>query len=188
LENIELSPVRCPDRSASEKMVDLISQLKNEGDTTGGVISCIIEGTPAGLGEPVFDKLQADLAKAVMSINAAKGFEYGEGFNAAAMRGSVHNDYFITDGSGKIITASNHSGGIQGGLSNGSTIFFKVAFKPVATIKQQQPSVNRKGEPVVLEAKGRHDVCVVPRAVPIIEAMAALVMADHLLRNRSARL
>jgi chorismate synthase len=178
LENIELSPVRCPD----------INKLKKEGDTTGGVISCIIDGAPAGLGEPVFDKLQADLAKAMMSINAAKGFEYGEGFKAPAMRGSVHNDYFIADSSGKISTASNHSGGIQGGLSNGATIFFRVAFKPVATIKQQQPSVNRKGEPIVLEARGRHDVCVVPRAVPIVEAMAALVLADHLLRNRSARL
>jgi len=188
LKNIESSPVRCPDIAASDKMVALINQLKAEGDTTGGVISCIIEGVPAGLGEPVFDKLQADLAKAVMSINTAKGFEYGEGFKAASMRGSAHNDIFIATGSGKIKTATNHSGGIQGGISNGADIHFRVAFKPIATIKQPQPSVNRKGENILLEAKGRHDVCVVPRAVPVVEAMAALVMADHLLRNRSSRL
>jgi chorismate synthase len=188
LENIELSPVRCPDKAASDKMVELIKKLKEEGDTIGGVISCIIEGAPAGLGEPVFDKLQADLAKAVMSINTAKGFEYGEGFMAASMRGSEHNDIFTAAGPGKIKTATNHSGGIQGGISNGADIIFRVAFKPIATLQQPQLSVNRKGENIILEAKGRHDVCVVPRAVPIVEAMAALVLADHLLRNRSARL
>ncbi len=187
-EGIELSPVRCPDADASEKMVELINSLKVEGDTIGGTITCIISGVPPGLGEPVFDKLQADLAKAAMSINTAKGFEYGEGFRAAAMRGSEHNDIFVAGGEEGIKTATNHSGGIQGGISNGNDIVFRVAFKPVATLQQSQPSVNSKGENIVLAAKGRHDVCVVPRAVPIVEAMAALVIADHLLRNRSARL
>jgi chorismate synthase len=143
---------------------------------------------PPGLGEPVFDKLQADLAKAAMSINTAKGFEYGEGFRAPSMRGTTHNDIFVADSQGDIKTMTNHSGGIQGGISNGSDIVFRVAFKPIATIQQSQPSVNSKGENIVLAARGRHDVCVVPRAVPIVEAMAALVIADHLLRNRSARL
>ncbi len=188
LGQVELSPVRCPDLKASEKMVELINLLKAEGDTTGGVITCIIEGVPAGLGEPVFDKLQADLAKAVMSINTARGFEIGEGFNAPSMRGSAHNDIFTADRQGKITTETNHSGGIQGGISNGAGIIFRVAFKPIATIKQSQPTVNRQGENIVLPSKGRHDVCVVPRAVPIVEAMAALVIADHLLRNRSARM
>ena len=188
LANIESSPVRCPDKAASDKMVLLINRLKDEGDTTGGVISCIIEGVPAGLGEPVFDKLQAELAKAMMSINTAKGFEYGEGFKAPAMRGSEHNDIFMAAGPGKIKTATNHSGGIQGGISNGADILFRVAFKPIATIRQTQQSVNRDGESIEIEGKGRHDVCVVPRAVPVVEAMAALVIADHLLRNRSARL
>ena len=185
---IDSSPVRCPDQTASDKMMAYIKQLQQDGDTTGGVISCVIQGVPPGLGEPVFDKLQAELARAVMSINAAKGFEYGEGFKAAAMRGSVHNDIFIAAGAGKISTATNHSGGIQGGISNGTDIRFRVAFKPIASLKQAQASVNRKGESIVIEGKGRHDVCVVPRAVPVVEAMAALVIADHLLRNRSARL
>jgi chorismate synthase len=188
LDEIEKSPVRCPDVDASDKMIELITKLKQEGDTTGGTITCIINGVPPGLGEPVFDKLQADLAKAAMSINTAKGFEYGEGFNAPSMRGSTHNDIFVSNGEGGIKTATNHSGGIQGGISNGSDIVFKVAFKPIATILQSQPSVNSKGENIVLAAKGRHDVVVVPRAVPIVEAMAALVIADHLLRNRSSRL
>lgn len=188
LGEIENSPVRCPDMEASEKMIELITKLKQEGDTTGGTITCIINGVPPGLGEPVFDKLQADLAKAAMSINTAKGFEYGEGFNAPSMRGSTHNDIFIADEHGEIVTKTNHSGGIQGGISNGNDIVFKVAFKPIATIQQSQPSVNNKGENIVLAAKGRHDVVVVPRAVPIVEAMAALVIADHLLRNRSSRL
>ncbi|MEI6059333.1 MAG: chorismate synthase [Bacteroidota bacterium] len=188
LDEVESSPVRCPDEEASAKMVELITRLKNEGDTTGGIISCIISGVPAGLGEPVFDKLQADLAKAAMSINTAKGFEYGEGFGAPSMRGSQHNDLFVVGENGEIKTLTNHSGGIQGGISNGDDILFRVAFKPIATIQQAQPSVSNKGASIVLEAKGRHDVCVVPRAVPIVEAMAALVIADHLLRNRGARL
>jgi len=187
LERIELSPVRCPDASVSDKMVALINHLKQQGDTTGGIISCIIEGTPPGLGEPVFDKLQADLAKAAMSINTAKGFEYGEGFRASTMRGSEHNDIFTATGSGKIKTVTNHSGGIQGGISNGADIVFRVEFKPIATIMQSQPSVNPKGENILLEAKGRHDVCVVPRAVPIVEAMAAFVLGGPFLRNQSAR-
>lgn len=188
LGEMEQSPVRCPDAEASGKMIDLINKLKQEGDTTGGTITCIINGVPPGLGEPVFDKLQADLAKGAMSINTAKGFEYGEGFNAPAMRGSTHNDVFVANEKGEISTLTNHSGGIQGGISNGSDIVFKVAFKPIATILQAQQSVNNKGENIELAAKGRHDVCVVPRAVPIVEAMAALVMADHLLRNRSSKL
>jgi chorismate synthase len=188
IDETENSQVRCPDKEASAKMIQLISDLKREGDTTGGIITCLISGVPPGLGEPVFDKLQADLAKAAMSINTAKGFEYGEGFNAPSMRGSVHNDIFIASNDGDIKTKTNHSGGIQGGISNGNDIVFRVAFKPIATILQAQASVNSQGENIVLEAKGRHDVCVVPRAVPIVEAMAALVIADHLLRNRSARL
>jgi chorismate synthase len=178
----------CPDPETESRILVLLEKLKEEGDTAGGVITCIIRGVPVGLGEPVFDKLQADLAKAAMSINTAKGFEYGEGFNAPSMRGSTHNDIFVSNGEGGIKTATNHSGGIQGGISNGSDIVFKVAFKPIATILQSQPSVNNKGENIVLAAKGRHDVVVVPRAVPIVEAMAALVIADHLLRNRSSRL
>jgi chorismate synthase len=188
LGEIEKSPVRCPDPEASEKMVELITRLKAEGDTTGGTITCIINGVPPGLGEPVFDKLQADLAKAAMSINTAKGFEYGEGFNAPSMRGTTHNDIFVAGEHGEIKTKTNHSGGIQGGISNGNDIVFKIAFKPIATIQQPQQSVNNKGENIVLAAKGRHDVVVVPRAVPIVEAMAALVIADHLLRNRSSKL
>jgi len=188
LTDIETSPVRCPDPAASAKMIELITRLKLEGDTTGGIITCIIKGVPPGLGEPVFDKLQADLAKAAMSINTAKGFEYGEGFKAPAMRGSTHNDIFTSGENGDITTVTNHSGGIQGGISNGNDIVFRVAFKPIATIQQAQSSVNSKGEIIVLAVKGRHDVCVVPRAVPIVEAMAALVIADHLLRNRSARI
>ncbi len=185
---IESSPVRCPHKETSDKMLELINALKNEGDTIGGIITCIMNGVPAGLGEPVFDKLHADLAKAVLSINTAKGFEYGEGFRASTMRGTQHNDIFTSNTEGTISTLTNHSGGIQGGISNSNDIVFRVAFKPVATIQQPQPSVNRQGEPVELPAKGRHDVCVVPRAVPIVEAMAALVIADHLLRNRAAQL
>jgi len=188
LDEIEKSLVRCPDPKTSDKMIEHITQLKKEGDTTGGVITCIINGVPPGLGEPVFDKLQADLAKAAMSINTAKGFEYGEGFNAPSMRGTTHNDIFTAGEHGEITTKTNHSGGIQGGISNGNDIVFKVAFKPIATIQQSQDSVNSKGENIVLAAKGRHDVCVVPRAVPIVEAMAALVIADHLLRNRSSKM
>lgn len=159
-----------------------LERLKAEGDTTGGVISCIVSGVPAGLGEPVFDKLQADLAKAMLGINAVKGFDYGSGFGGASMKGSEHNDLFISEG-GTIRTLTNHSGGIQGGISNGEDIFFRVAFKPVATLMKEQETINESGEPTIIRGQGRHDVCVVPRALPIVEAMAALVIADHLLRN-----
>lgn len=165
------------------EIVAFLEKLKAEGDTTGGVISCTISGVPAGLGEPVFDKLQADLAKAMLSINAVKGFEYGSGFKGASMKGSEHNDLFVNDG-GTIRTLTNNSGGIQGGISNGEDICFRVAFKPVATLMQGQPTVNSAGEPTLIKGKGRHDVCVVPRALPIVEAMAALVIADHSIRNR----
>jgi chorismate synthase len=164
------------------EIIAYLEMIKSDGDTTGGIITCTIHGVPAGLGEPVFDKLQADLAKAMMSINSVKGFEYGDGFASAAMRGSEHNDIFINR-DGEIHTLTNHSGGIQGGISNGEDICFRVAFKPVATLMRDQSTVNSAGEPVTLKGKGRHDVCVVPRALPIVEAMAALVIADHLIRN-----
>lgn len=179
--------VRCPEPVTAARMQALIEQVRSEGDSVGGVISCVLHGVPAGLGEPVFDKLQADLGKAMLGINAVKGFQLGSGFAAASMRGSEHNDAFVP-GNGRIATATNRSGGVQGGISNGEDIVFDVAFKPVATIAQAQMTVDRGGKPMVLEAKGRHDPCVVPRAVPIVEAMACLVIADHWLRQRSARL
>ncbi len=185
-QQVEQSQVRCPDENVSAKMIKLIENVKAEGDTVGGVIRCIIKGVPAGLGEPVFDKLQADLAKAMLSINAVKGFEYGSGFEAAGMKGSEHNDVF-KNLNGKILTKTNNSGGIQGGISNGQDIYFNVAFKPVATLMKDQETVNSSGEKVILKGKGRHDVCVVPRAVPIVEAMAAIVITDHLLRDKVAR-
>ncbi|MCD4790444.1 MAG: chorismate synthase [Bacteroidales bacterium] len=187
IKTIESSPIRCPDKDTSDSMIKLIEKVKSEGDTTGGVISCFIQGVPAGLGEPVFDKLQANLAKAMLSINAAKGFEYGSGFKAAEMKGSEHNDLFEKAGD-KIVTKTNYSGGIQGGISNGQDIYFRVAFKPVATLMMDQETVNKKGEKVILKGKGRHDVCVVPRAVPIVEAMAALVMADFYLRDKMSKI
>ena len=164
-----------------ENLIRVIKEIKSKGDTVGGIISCIIKGVPVGLGEPVFDKIQADLAKAMLSINAAHGFEYGSGFAGTAMKGSENNDLFVQK-DGKIVTATNSSGGIQGGISNGNDIEFNVAFKPVPTLMMDQESVNTKGEKVVLKGKGRHDVCVVPRAMVIVEAMAALVIADHVLR------
>jgi chorismate synthase len=172
------------DSSGSQNLIndpsilDFLQQLKAEGDTTGGIISCTITGVPAGLGEPVFDKLQADLAKAMLSINAVKGFDYGSGFSGAAMKGSDHNDLFVNQ-DGHIRTRTNHSGGIQGGITNGEAICFRVAFKPVSTLMKEQETLNISGEAVTLEGKGRHDVCVVPRALPVVEAMAALVIADH---------
>lgn len=181
-EQIENNIVRCPDATTAEKMIDLISEIKKQGDTIGGTICCVIENMPSGIGDPVFDKLHADIGKAMLSINAAKGFEYGSGFAGTKMRGSEHNDLFDFDSDeNKIITKTNHSGGIQGGISNGMDIYFKVAFKPVATILQKQESVNKNGEKILVEGKGRHDPCVLPRAVPIVEAMAALVLIDHLL-------
>lgn len=179
--------VRCPDELIAETMTQRIEQVRKAGDTIGGVISCVIKGTPVGLGEPVFDKLHADLGKAMLSINAVKGFEYGSGFEGTKMKGSEHNDAFVLDRN-KITTKTNHSGGIQGGISNGEDIYFRVAFKPVATIMQKQDTVNSKGEAVEMTGKGRHDPCVLPRAVPIVEAMAALVLVDHLLRAKTNKL
>lgn len=182
----EASPVRCPDPDISDKIIKLINKTKEQGDTLGGVIGCLIKNVPVGLGEPVFDKLHADLGKAMLSINAVKGFEYGSGFEAAKMRGSDHNDQFISR-KGTVATKTNYSGGVQGGISNGMDIDFNVAFKPVATLMSDQQTIDNKGNTVNIEGKGRHDVCVVPRAVPIVEAMAALVIADHLLRNQTLR-
>lgn len=181
---IEKNPVRCPDTKKAQEMEALIRQIRKEGDTVGGVVSCVIQNVPIGLGEPVFDKLHAELGKAMLSINAVKGFEYGSGFAGAQKKGSEHNDLFNSDGS----TQTNHSGGIQGGISNGMDIYFKVAFKPVATIMQTQTTINKDGEEVEMQGKGRHDPCVVPRAVPIVEAMASLVLADFSLLNRSTKL
>lgn len=186
LDLTETNPVRCPDPDTAQRMEELIRAVRKAGDTVGGVLSAVITGVPAGWGEPVFDKLHADLGKAILSINACKGFEYGSGFAGVAMRGSAHNDAFYSD-AGQIKTRTNHSGGIQGGISNGMDIYFRAAFKPVATIVQEQESVNESGEAVAVEGKGRHDPCVLPRAVPIAEAMAALVLADHWLRWRVGR-
>ena len=182
----ESNPVRCPDPTTAAAMEELIREVRKAGDTIGGVLSCVIRGVPAGLGEPVFDKLHADLGKAVLSINACKGFEYGSGFAGVTMRGSAHNDPFYND-EGRIKTRTNHSGGIQGGISNGMDICFRAAFKPVATIVPEQESVNQAGEPATVVGKGRHDPCVLPRAVPIVEAMAAVTLADHWLRQRLSR-
>jgi chorismate synthase len=179
----ESNIVRCPDPVIAETMIALIADIKKEGDTIGGKVSCKISGCPIGLGEPVFDKLHADLAKAMLSINAAKGFEYGSGFSGITMRGSEHNDSFTTDSDNKVITSSNHSGGIQGGISNGMDIDFNVAFKP-ATLIRDQESLNENNDTVTINGKGRHDPCVVPRAVPIVEAMAAITLADHYLRHK----
>ncbi len=181
---IEKNPVRCPDAAMASKMEDYIKSIRKEGDTVGGTVSCVIQNVPVGLGEPVFDKLHAELGKAMLSINAVKGFEYGSGFAGTAMKGSVHNDSFKADGS----TKTNHSGGIQGGISNGQDIYFKVAFKPVATIMQKQETIDNKGNKVTAEGKGRHDPCVVPRAVPIVEAMAALVIADFWLLSKISKI
>lgn len=178
-------PLFCPDKMASEKMVKYLDDLREQGDSAGGVVSCMIRNVPPGWGEPVFDKLHADLGKAVLSINAVKGFEYGSGFTSATMKGSEHADDFYFDEAGqKIRTRTNFSGGIQGGISNGEDIYFNVAFKPVSSIGKQQETVNKEGERRSLSVKGRHDVCVVPRAVPIVKAMTALVLADHFLLNK----
>jgi chorismate synthase len=187
LSRAEENIVRCPDPEMAERMIELIDNVRKDRDTIGGVVSCVIKNTPPGIGEPVFDRLHAELGKAMLSINAVKGFEYGSGFEGVKMRGSEHNDQFIQEGE-KVITLTNHSGGIQGGISNGSDIYFSVAFKPVATIMQDQDSINEAGEKVVVSGKGRHDPCVVPRAVPIVEAMAALVIADYILLSKSNKL
>ena len=181
---IEKNPVRCPNAEMASKMEDYIKSIRKEGDTIGGIVTCVIQNVPIGLGEPVFDKLHAELGKAMLSINAVKGFEYGSGFAGTEMKGSEHNDIFEADGS----TKTNSSGGIQGGISNGEDIYFKVAFKPVATIMQKQDTIDSKGNKAEAEGKGRHDPCVVPRAVPIVESMAALVLADFYLLNKISRL
>lgn len=183
---IEKNKVRCPDMGKAQEMEDYIMKIKKQGDTVGGIITGIIQYLPTGLGEPVFDKLHAQLGKAMLSINAVKGFEYGSGFSAATMRGSQHNDIFESKG-GIVTTKTNNSGGIQGGISNGEAVNFRVAFKPVATIMQKQQSVNEEGKEVELDFKGRHDPCVVPRAVPIVEAMAALTIFDFLLLNKLSK-
>nr|WP_297164563.1 chorismate synthase [uncultured Dysgonomonas sp.] len=183
LNTIEDTPVRCPDASKAEEMIALINEVKSKGDTIGGVITCVIKGTPVGLGEPVFGKLHAALGNAMLSINAVKGFEYGDGFDVNH-RGSEVNDEFYDKG-GKVSTRTNHSGGIQGGISNGQDIYFKVAFKPVATILMQQHTVDNEGHETDLKARGRHDACVLPRAVPIVEAMAAMTILDYYLLNKA---
>lgn len=183
---IETTPVRCPDPETAEKMIELIGEVKKEGDTIGGVVSCVIEGAPAGLGEPVFGKLHAALGQAMLGINAVKGFEYGDGFEVGH-RGSEVNDEFFNDG-GKTTTRTNHSGGIQGGISNGQDIYFRVAFKPVATVLREQKTVTVEGDDTLMKARGRHDPCVLPRAVPIVEAMAAMTILDYYLLNKTNRL
>lgn len=185
---VDSNPVRCPDPETARDMEDYILAVKKEGDTIGGIVSCVITGAPAGLGDPVFGRLGARLAEAMMSINASKAFEYGMGFGGVSLRGSEVMDTFVPDGKGGIAVASNNSGGIQGGISNGEDIYFRVAFKPVATLMKDVPTVDSDGNPVVLKARGRHDPCVVPRAVPIVEAMAAIVMLDAALLNRAAKL
>ncbi|MBT8236372.1 MAG: chorismate synthase [Bacteroidia bacterium] len=184
LQESEKNPVRCPDPTTAKAMETHIKEVRKKGDTIGGVVGCLIKNVPIGLGEPVFDKLHAQLGKAMLSINAVKGFEFGSGFGGTRMKGSEHNDSYNSDGS----TQTNFSGGIQGGISNGMDIYFNVAFKPVATILQEYETIDKEGNKVKAQGKGRHDPCVVPRAVPIVEAMAALVLADFALLNRSSRI
>lgn len=186
LNKAEDNIVRCPDPATAERMIALIEEVRLARDTIGGVVTCVIEHVPPGLGEPVFDKLHAELGKAMLGINAVKGFEYGSGFAGVSMRGSAHNDAFYKEGN-EIRTRTNFSGGIQGGISNGEPIYFNVAFKPVATIMQDQPSVDKHGNEVIVSGKGRHDPCVVPRAVPIVESMAALVLADFKLQATASK-
>lgn len=200
LSTIEDNPVRCPDQQKAKKMENLIASVKADGDTIGGIITCVIKGCPAGLGEPEFDKLHAQLGAAMLGINAVKGFEYGEGFAGVKARGSEQNDVFIAksmatnyqganpDVAARITTKSNHSGGMQGGLSNGQDIYFRVAFKPVATLLMEQDTVDLEGNPTKLTARGRHDPCVLPRAVPVVEAMAAMVILDNYLMNKTVKL
>lgn len=184
MEQVESNIVRCPDSECAEQMIERIEQVRREGDSIGGVVECIARNVPKGLGEPVFDKLEADLAKGMMSLPASKGFEIGSGFAGTLLTGAEHNDEFYTDSKGDIRTATNRSGGIQGGISNGENIILRVAFKPTATIRKEQRTVTREGEDTLLAAKGRHDPCVLPRAVPMVEAMVALVLCDHLLRHQ----
>lgn len=188
MEQIENNIVRCPNATTAKQMIELINKVREEGDSLGGVIRGVIKHVPVGLGEPVFDKLPADLAKAMLSINATKGFEFGSGFEGVTLRGSQHNDEFFKDEQGNVRTKTNHAGGTLGGISNGQTIYFRVAIKPVSTIRKQQQTVSREKEETTLEATGRHDPCVLPRAVPIVDAMAALVIMDHYLRHKAQNL
>lgn len=185
LEQVESNAVRCPDPAIAAQMAERIEAARREGNSLGGVIECVCRNVPPGLGEPVFDRLEADLAKAMLSLPASKGFEIGSGFGGTRLTGFEHNDPFVTDSSGRVRTASNRSGGVQGGISNGEDIYFRVAFKPTATIAKAQDTVDREGRPAKIEGKGRHDPCVLPRAVPMVEAMACLVLADHYLRQRA---
>jgi len=182
--DVEANAVRCPDAAAAERMIERIRRVRSEGDSVGGTIECVVRGAPAGLGDPVFDKLEADLAKAMLSLPATKGFEIGSGFAGTKLRGSEHNDAFLMR-EGRVATATNRSGGVQGGISNGEPIVFRIAFKPTATIAKAQQTVTTAGEAAELKARGRHDPCVLPRAVPMVEAMAALVLCDHALRQRA---
>lgn len=186
LSQSENNAVRCPDAAVAERMEQLILDVKRSGDTVGGVVTCVVKGAPVGLGEPLYGKLSASLASAMLSINAAKGFDYGNGFAAATGRGSQQNDIFYNDGNG-VATRTNNSGGIQGGISNGNDIYFRVAFKPVATVLMEQHTVDRNGAEMTLLSRGRHDPCVVPRAVPVVEAMAALVVLDHYMLDRARK-
>ncbi|NEO77392.1 chorismate synthase [Moorena sp. SIO4G3] len=183
-DQVESNIVRCPDGECAERMIELIEETGRSGDSIGGVVECVARHIPKGLGEPVFDKLEADLAKGVMSLPASKGFEIGSGFGGTVLTGSEHNDEFYTDETGAVRTVTNRSGGVQGGISNGETIIIRVAFKPTATIRKEQRTVTSTGEETILAAKGRHDPCVLPRAVPMVEAMVALVLCDHLLRHQ----
>ncbi|MCP4434331.1 MAG: chorismate synthase [Actinomycetia bacterium] len=185
LDEVEADPTRCPDPLAAKQITEAIEQARRDGDSLGGVVSCVARGVPAGLGEPVFDKLEADLAKALMSLPATKGFEVGSGFASTRMTGSEHNDEFVPGPHGRPSTTTNNSGGIQGGISNGEAVTLRAAFKPTATIASAQQTVNRDGAPVTLEARGRHDPCVLPRAVPMVEAATLVVLADHYLRQRA---
>jgi chorismate synthase len=185
LDQVEATPTRCPDPRAAERISELILQAKERGDSVGGVVECVVRGLPVGLGEPVFDRLEADLAKAVMSLPASKGFEIGSGFAGTRLFGSEHNDEFYVDEAGRVRTRTNNSGGVQGGISNGENVILRVGFKPTATIQREQKTVNKVGEETMLAARGRHDPCVLPRAVPMVESMVLLVLADHWLRNRA---
>jgi len=187
LSQIDSNKIRCPQPEVAERMIALVEETRKNRDTIGGVITGVIKGLPVGLGEPAFDKLHAELGKAMLSINAVKGFEYGSGFAGTKLFGSEHNDEFYTDSEGRVRTRTNYSGGIQGGISNGEDVYFRVAFKPVATILQPQTSINDEGNSITLEGRGRHDPCVLPRAVPIVDAMAALVIIDFLLRQRTVK-
>ena len=180
--DVEKTPVRCPDPDTAARMIELIERVKKAGDSVGGVVECSVRGVPPGLGEPVFDKLESDLAKAMLAINASKGFEIGSGFAGSRLLGSEHNDSFVME-DGEVRTATNHAGGVLGGISTGMPIVFRVAFKPTSTIRLPQQTVDSEGREVTLAARGRHDPCVLPRAVPIVEAMACLVLADHALRQ-----